>query len=351
MKNLQEIKSKILNKELRNSIVGNQLLNSGGAFGPTDLEYQYAIDTLSYIRTEIIKQTFYEVAPADFIPVDVGEAAYASEIVSNLEFAIGGDFFAGDTSANGNMGKISNVNVGLTPLRIPTQFWIKGVLWNIIEIKQAAQYKRWDVVAARMESLKKDWDLGIQEVAFLGHPRITTMPGLINNSDLTPNTTLITTPISEMSTAEFKAFVAGILKAYWAYSNNTVLPDTFVLPMNDYLGLGDFVSDLDVRMSKIEYLTKLFTQMTGNANFKIQGLAYCQSEINASRGIEKNRYVLYRKDPKTLKMGIPVDFTMFAPNTADETQWAQRAMGQYSGVLMTKPLEVLYLDETASVTT
>lgn len=332
------------------SKINGQLLNSTGIFSSADAGYQYAIDTLSYLRSEIIEQKFYEVPIADYFTVYVGQAAYSSEIVQNMSFMSGGDFFSGDVSANGNMGKIEKVGAFTTPVRIPTQYWAKGVSWNILEIKQAAQFQRWDVVEERLKSLKKDWDLGIQEVGFMGHPLITTLTGLINNADLTPNTTLISTPIKDMSTAEFKAFVASCLQTYWTYSNKTALPDTFVLPTTDYLGLGDFVSDLDVRMSKIEYLTKMFQLMTNNPKFRIIHLAYCQSDVNSARGISKNRYVLYRNDPQTLKMTLPVDFTMFAADTANQYQWNQNAMGQYSGVLITRPEEVLYIDETAAST-
>jgi hypothetical protein len=332
------------------SKINGQLLNSTGIFSPSDAGYQYAIDTLSYLRAEIIEQKFYEVPIADYFTVDVGQGAYSSEMVQNMSFMSGGDFYSGDVSASGNLGKIEKVGALTTPIRIPNQYWMKGVNWQILEIKAAAQFQRWDVVEERLKSLKKDWDLGIQETAFLGHPMITALTGLINNADLTPNTTLITTPIKDMTTAEFKAFVASCLQTYWAYSNNTALPDTFVLPTTDYLGLGDFVSDLDVRISKIDYLTSMFQKMTNNPKFKITSLAYCQSDKNSARGITKNRYVLYRNDPDTLKMNIPVDFTMFAADTANQTQWTQVAMGQYSGVLITRPQEVLYIDETAATT-
>jgi hypothetical protein len=342
--------SRILGKQLNNSIRGSQLLNTAGVFSPSDIGYQYAIDTLSYIREQVIEQKFYEVPIADFMTVDIGQAAYASEIVQNLEFKSGGSFFDGDTSANGNMGAFAGANAFVAPVRMPTQFWLKGINWNIIEIKQSAQFKRWDAIEGKMKSLKKDWDLGIQEVAFLGHPTESTLTGLVNNSGLTPNTTFITTSISSMTTAEFKSFVAGLLKIYWTYCNKTTMPDTFAIPMTDYLGLGDFVSDLDVRMSKIEYLEKMFIKITRNPNFKIQGLAYCEGGVNSSRGIDKDRYILYRNDPETLRFNLPVDLTMFAPDTSNQIQWAQAAMAQYSGCLITRPKEVLYLDTTPSST-
>jgi len=63
-------------------------MNSNGAFDPNSAAYQIAIDTLSYIRSVVIQQKFYEIPFADFVPIDVGEGAFGSEIVQNMEFMI-----------------------------------------------------------------------------------------------------------------------------------------------------------------------------------------------------------------------------------------------------------------------
>lgn len=345
--------AKLLGKRLFNNlplpqfIGGRRLLNANGDIDASSSGYEYLITTLSYIRSMIIEQKFYEIPFADFIPVDVGEGAWMEEIVQNLTFNTGGSFYQGDVDIQAETGRIAMVGAGLDKIQMDVKTWAKGTGWTIMEISKAAAANNWDVVESKLRSLKKNWDLGIQETAFLGHPD-GLLTGLLNSAEVTINTSLITVPLSEMSEAQFTAFVAGLLPAYFTNSNDTTLPDTFVVPNSDYLGLGVPYSDTFPNISKLQYMLDFLQRMTGNANFKILGLSYAQSTINVSRGISKNRYTLYKNDPDTMKMAIPVDFTMLEADTTNKINWQQAAYGQYSGVLVNRKREVLYLDETAT---
>lgn len=337
-------------KHLKNSkpifINGMQLTNANGAIDPSTAGYNYVTEVLSEIRSQVIKQKFYRVAPAEYMPVDVGEAAWKTEIVQNLSYDLAGGFFDGDVDTMTGNGRLANVDTFLKPIRQPTVVWAKGVQWNISEISQAAA-GNWDIVSDKMESLKRNWDLGIQEVAFLGHPDITTMTGLLNNSEVTINTTLIPVSLSSMSETQFTTFLAGILSAYWENSKATELPNTFLLPTDDYLGLSVPYSSTFPGISKLEYMLNTFRKMTRNPNFEVKPLAYCQDDYNSVRSISKNRYVLYNNAPEVLKLSIPVDFTMYDAGTSNNIFWQQPAVAQYSGVLINRVPEVLYLDETA----
>jgi len=346
-------KAKLLGQRLFNGlpvpshIGGHRLLNANGDIDASSSGYQYLIETLSYIRSTIIEQKFYEIAFGDYIPVDVGEGAWMEEIVQNLTFNTGGSFYQGDVDIQAETGRIAMVGAGLDKISMDVKTWAKGTGWTIMEIAKAAAANNWDVVESKLRSLKKNWDLGIQETAFLGHPD-GTLTGLLNSAEVTINTSLITVSLSSMSEAQFTAFVAGLLPAYFTNSNDTTLPDTFVIPNSDYLGLGVPYSDTFPNISKLQYMLDFLQRMTGNANFKILGLSYAQSSINSSRGISKNRYTLYKNDPDTMKLAIPVDFTMLEADTTNKINWQQAAYGQYSGVLVNRKREVLYLDETAT---
>lgn len=327
--------------------MGMPLTNANGEIDPNSSGFDYVIRTTSEIRSRIIEQKFYKVAPADYLDIDVGEAAWKEEIVQNISYDNAGDFFQGDVDTMQGNGRIAEVDTMIAPIRMPTQIWAKGVSWNVSQISQAAASSNWDVVESKMKSLKKNWDLGIQEIAFLGHPVIAAMTGLLNNAEVTINTTLITTPISSMTPTQFTSFLSGLLNAYFANSNSTELPDILAMPTNDYLGLSiPYNEAYPAGPSRLEYMLNALRKMTRNPNFEILPLAYCQSAVNAKRGISKNRYALYKKDPETLSMSIPVDFSMFEAGTANNIFWQQPAMGQYSGVLVNRPPEVLYLDET-----
>lgn len=319
------------------------LLNAAGDIDPTSSGYDYAVQTLSYIRSQIIEQKFYEIAIADYVPVEVGEGSWSEEIVQNLTFNNTGSFFDGDVTNQDQTARLAQVNAGLDPIRMRTQIWAKGAGWSIMEIERAAQAANWDVVESKLRSLKKSWDIGIQEVAFLGHPdgQIT---GLLNDSEVTINTTLIPTTLRAMTEAQFTSFVGGLLPAYFANSNDTTLPDTFIIPNDDFLGLTVPYSPSFPNISKYQYLLDSLRAATGNPTFNILGLSYAQATRNAGRGINENRYVLYRNDSETLNMRIPVDFTMLEADTTNRINWQQAAYGQYSGVLVNRKREVLYLD-------
>lgn len=330
-------------------VQGKLLTNAAGDVDTSGAGYDYIIRTLSEIRAEVVEQKFYKIAPADYFPVSVGQGANMDEIIQNLTFQTGGEFFDGDIQTNQESGRIAQVDVLQDKLRMPIQVWAKQVVWTIVDIAKAAQASNWDLIASLMESLKTDWDLGIQEVGFLGHPSIPAMTGLLNDPEVNINTSLITKPISDMSETEFQAFVAGIMGAYFANTNSTEdQPDKFVIPTNDYLGLVSATSATFNTISKIEYLLNAFKKATRNENFEILPLAYAQADKNDVRGISKNRYALYKSDPKTMKMEIPQDFYMLEAATANNFNWTQPATGQYSGLLINRKREMLYLDETAT---
>jgi len=331
------------------TIAGKMLTNANGDIDISGSGYQYLIDTLSEIRADVVEQKFYKIAPADFMPVDVGYGAFMDEIIQNLTFQTGGDFFAGDIDTNQDTGRLAQADVAMAPIRMPIVTWAKQIVWTIIDIAKAAAASNWDLVSGKMESLKTDWDLGIQEVAFLGHPAKSDVTGLLNDAEVNINTSLITVPINQMSETQFNAFVGGALAAYFTNSNDTEdKPDTFAVPTSDYLGLVNAVSSSFPNISKIEYLRNAFRAATDNPNFEVKSLAYGQASRNSDRGINKNRYVLYKNDPKTMKMSIPVDFTMLEAGTANNFNWTQPAHGQYSGLLINRKREVLYFDETAT---
>ena len=333
---------------LPNYLGPHRLLNASGDIDVTGTGFQYIIDNLSYIRASVIKQKFYKIPVADFMTVDVGEAPWASEVIQNLTFQNGGDFYDGDMNQGQGGQRLSSVDVSLGKVRMPTQIWAKTTPWTIMEIAQAAASSKWDIVSDKLESLKTNWDLGIQRTGFLGHKQIAKITGLLNNGDVTINTSLLPTTLSKMTSAQLATFIGTALATYFSNSNSTeAQPNRLVIPMSDYLGLlQPFASGFPVN-SRLEYLLNAFKAACG-PDFEIKGLAYSQAAQNLDAGIGKQRAVLYKDDPEVLKFTIPVDFTLLEAASYNKINWEQDAYGQYSGVLVTRPREVLYMDVQTS---
>lgn len=324
------------------SILGRPLQNAAGDIDLGSAGFQFAIDTLSQIRAKVITQKFYKVDITDFVDILVGEGGYGSEVVQNGQYMTGGDFYEGDTDVGGS--QISAVGVAQSPIRTPTQAWRKKAIWTIYEVAEAANSGNWDIIAGKLESLKKNWDLGIQKHAFLGRGG---MEGLLTSSEVTINTTLITEKISGMSATEFQAFVSGALDAFFTNSNATEMPNRFVMPYSDFLGMGSASSDSFPIGNKMDYLLDAFRKVSGKEDFKILPLAYCDKARNTEVGLNKDRYMLYNKDVETVSMPLPVDFTMLEAKTINGYDFEQLAHGMYAGVLFGRKREAMYLDLTA----
>jgi hypothetical protein len=322
-----------------------EALNAAGDVQADALGVKQGVDTLTAFAKKIVEQKFFTFPIADYVPMDVGFGAWLKNIEQAREYAIGGSFYEGDMSDHAGEGKIAEVTAGLDMVSIPVQSWAKKISTTTFQI-QAAQKGAigWDELTAKIRSLKKNWDLGIQENAMLGHKINRKIPGLLTNQEATSVTNLITVPLSSMTQAQMQAFISQVLTVYRQNCENTAYPNMFVVPESDWNGLGNPFPQSVAQITILEYLTKMFKDMTMNQNFKILPMAYANAANMAKRGENLNRYALYNYDTDSLVFNIPVDFNIISGLIVDGITFPQTAIGQYSGVLVKRVPELLYLD-------
>lgn len=344
---MKKLQKDVILKNSKEFVQGMTVLNANGDVDVSTLGYQYTIQTVTQIRAKTVVQKFYRVAPADFMPVIVGTGAWMEEIKTNLVYDAAGPFESGIISVASGPSQIGQVDVGIAPINTKITTWAKGYQYSTPEIQKALASNNWDVVSSKMEGLKRNWDLGIQKTAFLGIlGDLTNTPGLYTQPNVTSNLTTITGKISGLNAADFQTLVSKILAAYATNCSYTAMPNTFVIPMDDYLGLGVAASSQFPVTSQLDYLLNMFRQITQNPNFQIKPLAYGNPAQNAAyvSANGKNRYILYNNDPDTLWLDVPVDFTLTPAGTANNFNWQGVAAGQFTGVTVARPAEVLYFD-------
>lgn len=309
------------------------------------LGYEVDITTLTTIVKKISEQKFFEVAPADYLPVRVGEGTWGAQLTTYRSFELGADFSEGVLNTGGNNARLAEADAGVDALTIKIFNWGKSIGWNIFDLQMAAKNGNWDLVTSKEKARKKNWDLGIQKIAFLGLSGDSSCRGLLNQSGITNNTTLITKAISSMSTSELKTFTANLITTYRANNNRTAFPTHFIIPESDYLGLASQASpDFPIK-STLELLEEAFKLNTRNSAFKILPLAYCDNQYN-DLGVQ--RYVLLNYDDESLRMDIPLDYTNTLANSLDNFNFQNVGYGQFTGVLAYRPLELMYFSYTPS---
>ncbi len=320
-------------------------LNATGDTNDIAMGFQVALDTATYYRKQITEQRFYTVKEGldTFVPMTTGEGAWSESMLTNRSFSEGGAFSDGIITDGGQSAKLSTVTASMATITQVINTWGKKKTWSIIQVQKALRNNNWDFIYHLEVARKTNYDLGVQEVTFLGLQNDTTnTPGLLNNPAATVDTSTITTAISAMSAAQFSTLVSTVLGLYFNNTNNTTLPNKFVIPMSDYLGLSNLIPGTlgTYPVPMIQYLLEAFRRECG-PDFQIIGVAYAQAAINNTmRGINKNIYMLYKHDMGSLIMNHPVPYTATQPGTQDNFTFSDAAYAQFTGVLALRPLEL-----------
>ena len=302
------------------------------------LGYEIQITTLTTILKKISAQKFFTLPPADFMPVVVGEGAWSTNLTTYRSFELGDDFATGLINLGGNNARLASVDAAVDALNIKVNNWAKSIGWTIPELEVASRAGNWDLISGKEKSRKRNYDLGIQKLAFLGLKGDSNVLGLLNQAGITFGNEL-SGPISKLSVDDLKTFVSVILGDYRANCNHTAMPTHFSIPESDFLGLAAPASAQFPIKSTLAVLEETFKIMTNNPGFKILCNAYGDKAVS---GLSKQMYVLLNYDEESLRMNIPVDYTSTLANSLDNFSFQNVAYAQFSGLQCLRPLELYY---------
>lgn len=312
------------------------------------LGYEVSITTLTTISKKISEQKFFEIAPADYLPVVVGQGTWSSNLTTYRSFDVADEFETGIVNTGGQSGRQAMADAAVDALNIPIFNWSKSIGWSIFDLELAAKSGNWDLVTAKEKARKRNYDLGVQRIAFLGargqNGSGGSCLGLLNQAGITTNTTVITKAISSMSVTELKTFCALVVEAYRSNNNRTAWPTHFVIPESDYNGLASQASpDFPIK-STLELLVDMFRTICRNKSFEILPLAYgdaaYHSDVSSIAG--KQVYVLLNYDEESIRMDLPLAYTNTLANSLDNFNFQNCGYSQFTGVLAYRPLELLY---------
>lgn len=312
-----------------------------------ELGFEIPITTMTMVQKKVAEQKFFEVTPSDYLPVKVGNGAWSRSLTQFRSFDLADDFETGIINTGRDSSRLASADAGLDALNIKIFPWAKQIEWNLFELQEAAQTGVWDAVASKEKARKKNYDLGIQRIAFLGAKGLNSATGaclgLLNQPSVTVNTTVITKPIKSMTGTELKTFCGTVYEAFRSNCNRTAVPDRFILPESDFNGLASTSSaDFPIK-SVLQILTETFQTITQNPGFKILPLSYCDA---AYSGLGVQKYVLTKYDEESICMNIPLAYTATLANSLNGFSFQNAAYSQFTGVLAVRPLETLYFEYT-----
>jgi len=316
--------------------------------------FERLITTLTTIVKKITEQKFFEIAPADFVPIVMGNGAFNTNLLTYRSYDLAGDFSQGILNIGTDNTRLSSADAGVDSVSVPINSWAKSISWNIILLEEASRSGNWDIVSAKEKARKRNWDLGIQRTAFLGVPGNSAVLGLLNQpSAASPSgnqvylnyNSLLTAPISSLAAtpANLSAFLAAILDVYRQNCKSSAWPTHLLVPESDYLGLATASSPSFPLKSILQYMQETLQTMTNNKSFKILPCRYADTVANGGQQASNPIYVLYNYAEESLRMDIPVDYTNTLANSLNNFSFQNAAYGQFTGVQPYRPAEMMYI--------
>jgi hypothetical protein len=303
------------------------------------LGYEIDITTLTTIVKKVTEQKFFEIAPADYMPVRVGEGAWSSNLVTYRSFQLSDDFATGVINTGGNSSRLAVGDAGVDSISVKVINWAKQISWSLFDLELAAKSGNWDLVTAKEKSRLRNFHLGIQKVAFLGLEGDSSAKGLYTQVGITNNTSVIQKAISDMNETELNALLRALTEAYRSNCARTTFPTHFIIPESDYNGLASVSSATFPLKTKLQLLEEAMQLITRNKQFKILPCAYGD---NAYSGLGVQKYALLNYDEESLRMDIPVDYTNTLANSLDNFNFQNVGYAQFTGVQAYRPSELLY---------
>lgn len=310
---------------------------------PANYGLEKNITTLTRMVAGVQRQKFYTLAGqalTDFIPIEVGTGAYGKNIMQYTIAQVGASFEAGIIQPGNGMNKDANVDIVIDDITIRNNFWrMKYQATKEIVEMARVNAETFSYIEERERARLKTWQLGIQETAFLGTTDGLNF-GLLNQPDVTVNTSLLPASFGEMSIEQLNNFATTVVGTFFAQTNSTVFPNTLVIPTAALGALGVPINPEFPIGTRRQYLEDAFKAAGAPAEFRILHTVY-----NNTAGTNGGqRYVLYNRDADTLTMYIPKPYTPYPLYPTGSLDMISDAEGQFTGVWAKRPKEILYMD-------
>ena len=325
---------------LRNNLMQAQRVNNSGA-DVTGLEA--TITTLTDIIGGVVETKYYELNGqklSDFCKIEVGRGAYATELMQYASTFVGNNGKQGivNPTANG-ISKDANSSIQIGSIKMPNNFWrwdytVTNELVNMAQ-KNAETFS---IIEENEKARKKIWDLMLQDAWFngLGDGR---SYGLLNQPNVTVNTTLMTAELGDMTDAQFQTFLAKVAGEYNKVSNYTISFNRMLIPSEQYFALTQPYGTFG--LNRLQVLEDAMKRIVG-ADFKIVHAKYCTGA--SAQGGNKGRYVFYNDDADNVCAYLPVPYTPMPLFPQGSLDLISQAHGQFVCPYLKRNTSMVYAD-------
>ena len=331
----------IYSQEQYSNLLRGNVANSGINAGAGIEQF---ISTTTQLVSGVVDTLYYELMGqklSDFVNIEVGTGAYSTQLFQYASTYVGSPFKAGivNPTADG-INADAQATIKVSGLNIPVKYWRMKYSIGKEQIGIAqANSQTFSIIEEKERARKKVWDLGLQEATFKGLGDGESY-GLLNQPNVTVNTTLMTAELDKMTDAQFQAFLADAPSAYANNVNGAVMFNRLLIPQSAFLALNQpYGSYGETRRTILE---RAFQGIVGS-DFKIVHTTY-NTGATAGGNANKGRYVFYNTDTDNLKMYLPKPYTPYPLFPQGALDMISDSEGQFTTPYLKRIDTMLYAD-------
>ena len=250
----------------------------------------------SHIETEVMKREYPEIRYSELIPVDTSAADFAPSVT----------FFSQDHTGkakfiNGKGNDVPLVNLTRTKFEQTVNMGGIGYEFSLEEIG-AAQQMNINLSNEGAEAARQAYEQHVDEVAFLGETELG-VEGLLNMTGINSVAATGVFTGTTLTAQQILADINGQITAVHASTLGIDMIDTLLMPLQVYgdLATRQLAPESDTTIMDFIQRKNMYTVSTGRP-LTIAGTHRLTDTM-----------VMYKRDPKVVKMHMPMPLRFIAP--------------------------------------
>lgn len=261
----------------------------------------FAIPQLANLETKIYETKYRNIVFQEFIPVDMSDPEWVDQVDYISYDAVTAGKFVG-----ANAKDLPSADINASKSSIPVYYGGNSFGYSLDELRKSQQMRiPLDTTKASMSF--RGFQEHAQRVGWFGDAA-RSVTGLFNNANVQLDNTSIDwfTATPDEKIAEMN----GLLIKVWTNSANVHLPDTFLMPDDEFAVISGERMDSGTDTTTLEFFMKnnLFTQQTGRP-LTIRPLY----ELKTAGVGGGPRMMAYEKTPENLTMRMPMSWRTVPP--------------------------------------
>lgn len=296
----------------------------------------FLVSQATRIEQEVYARVYDEITYPQSVPVDTSGPAEIQSVTYFSSERLG----KARWMAQGGASDVPNVEVTREKFEVAIQAAAVGYEITDDELGLARLLGR-NLDSEKGQASREAYEEMVEDVAYFGAPEVGFDGGLFNKPGV--NTAIAAGPWAAATPAEILAEFNGMLTGIRTDTRGALMADTVRLPLATLDLLGSRMLNDYSTITLLQHILEnnVYTRTTGKPlDVRVVNALGDDARTGATNG----RMAVYKKDPRVLKLHIPMPYRLYPPHRINAFTWQMPAKFRVGGLDVKHKAGIRYLD-------